>query len=257
MNDIVIIAPYKDLFSLCNRIIKERGYKDIDVILGDLSQGVVEAKKAVAKGAKIIISRGGTYRMIKSSVNIPVVELRITAFDLLKGFKDVMNYKGKIGVVGFENVIYGCKKIGEVLDLDIVKIQLNKDKEEDAEEVIKPYVEKGVKVFIGDTIGSRVSRKLNCKSYFITSGEDSVISAIKDAKRALMLSKAEQERAEKFKNITNFVHDGIISIDEKGRITLINNIAKDMFELGNDAVGEPVSEILQKLSRKPMTLVMG
>jgi len=158
MNDIVIIAPYKDLFSLCKRIIKERGYKDIDVILGDLSQGVVEAKKAVAKGAKIIISRGGTYRMIKSSVNIPVVELRITAFDLLKGFKEVMDYKGKIGVVGFENVIYGCKKIGEVLDLDIVKIQLNKDKEEDAEEVIKPYVEKGVKVFIGDTIGSRVSR---------------------------------------------------------------------------------------------------
>ena len=122
MNDIVIIAPYKDLFSLCNRIIKERGYKDIDVILGDLSQGVVEAKKAVAKGAKIIISRGGTYRMIKNSVNIPVVELRITAFDLLKGFKEVMDYKGKIGVVGFENVIYGCKKIGEVLDLDIVKI---------------------------------------------------------------------------------------------------------------------------------------
>ena len=158
MNDIVIIAPYKDLFSLCNRIIKERGYKDIDVILGDLSQGVVEAKKAVAKGAKIIISRGGTYRLIKNSVNIPVVELRITAFDLLKGFKEVMDYKGKIGVVGFENVIYGCKKIGEVLDLDIVKIQLNKDKEEDAEEVIKPYVEKGVKVFIGDTIGSRVSR---------------------------------------------------------------------------------------------------
>jgi len=72
-----------------------------------------------------------------------------------------------------------------------------------------------------------------------------------------MLSKAEQERAEKFKNITNFVHDGIISIDEKGKITLINNIAKDMFELGNDAVGEPVSEILQKLSRKPMTLVIG
>ena len=34
MNDIVIIAPYKDLFSLCNRIIEERGYKDIDVILG-------------------------------------------------------------------------------------------------------------------------------------------------------------------------------------------------------------------------------
>lgn len=247
MNDIVIIAPYKDLYQLCKRIIKERGYENIDVILGDLSEGVVEAKKAVAKGAKIIISRGGTYRMIKSSVNIPVVELRITAFDLLKGFKDLLDYKGKIGVVGFENVIYGCDKIGEILNLDIVKIQLNKDEEEVAEEVIKPYVEKGIKVFIGDTIGSRVSRKLNCKSYFITSGEDSVISAIKDAKRALMLSKAEQERAEKFKNVTDFVHDGIISIDEQGKITLINNIAKDMFELGNDAIGEPVTDILSNI----------
>lgn len=203
---------------------------------------MIEAKKSVNEGAKIIISRGGTYSMIKMNVDIPVVEIAVTPFDLLRGFVELKGYKDKIGLVGYKNVIWGSDLISELLELDIIKIEINR--EEKAEEVIKPYIDQGIKVFVGDTIGSRVSNKLNCKSYVIKSGVDSLITAIKEAQRVLMLSKREQERSERFKAIVDFVHDGIISIDEDEKITLINNKAKDMFKLNDDVIGKKIRDVV-------------
>ncbi|TJX68840.1 hypothetical protein E8P77_01185 [Soehngenia saccharolytica] len=155
MKDIVIITPFIELFELAKKVVNENDYENIDVIFGDLSQGVIEAKRAVSSGAKIIISRGGTYSMIKREVNVPVVEIAVTSFDLLRGFVELKGYKDKIGLVGYQNVISGSDLIGELLDLDIVKIEINR--EDKAEEVIKPYIDQGIKVFVGDTIGSRIS----------------------------------------------------------------------------------------------------
>ncbi|TJX68827.1 PAS domain S-box protein [Soehngenia saccharolytica] len=242
MKDIVIIAPFMELYELANKVVEDKNYEDVEVIFGDLSQGVVEAKKAVKEGAKIIISRGGTYSMIKKEVDIPVVEIAVTSFDLLRGFIELKDYKGKIGLVGYGNVIWGSDLISELLNLDIVKIEINK--EEKAEEVIKPYIDQGIRVFVGDTIGSRVSSKMNCKSYVIKTGIDSLISAIKDAQRVLMLSKAEQERNERFRAIVDFVHDGIISIDEDEKITLVNNKAKEMFKLEENVIGMKIKDVI-------------
>ena len=125
MKDIVLIAPFKDLYDLSMKIIKNRGYNNIEVILGDLSEGVIEAKKVVAKGARIIISRGGTYTMIKNVVSIPVVEIKITSFDILRGFKDIINYNGTIGVAGYSNIIQGCRTGNMDVTGDIVERGIN------------------------------------------------------------------------------------------------------------------------------------
>jgi PAS domain S-box-containing protein len=255
MKDIVLIAPFKDLYDLSMKIIKNRGYNNIEVILGDLSEGVIEAKKVVAKGARIIISRGGTYTMIKNVVSIPVVEIKITSFDILRGFKDIINYNGTIGVAGYSNIIQGCETIKEILGLDMVKIEI--DREEGTEEKLTPYVEKGVKVFVGDTIGSRVARKLKCKSYIITSGEEAVTNAMQEARRILQMSKTEKEKTEQFKTIMDFVHDGIIAVDEKGKLTIFNSMAQKIFGAREqDVLGRHVEELI-KNSKLPEVLKNG
>lgn len=242
MKDIVIIAPFNDLYLLCKEIIEKYSFDNVDVIEGNLKYGVKMAENAIDKGAKIIVSRGGTYNLIKERFNVPVIEISITSFDLLRGFKKVKGYKEKIGVIGYGNVIHGSDIAGDLLDLDIVKIEV--DWEENAETIIKPYIDKGIDVFIGDTITRKISDKFNCKSYVIESGEDSIVSAINDARKLLMLSRAEQARAEQFKTITDFVHDGIISIDDKDKIVLINNTAKKIFNMEDSCLGESVQKVI-------------
>lgn len=242
MKDIVIIAPFNDLYLLCKEIIGKNSYDNVEVVEGNLSQGVNVAEGAIDKGAKIIISRGGTYKILKEKFNIPIVEIGITSFDLLRGFKKFKGYKDKIGVIGYRNVIYGSDIVGGLLDLDITKIEIDND--ENSEDIIKPYIDQGINLFIGDTVAKRLSDKFNRESYVIESGKESIISAIKDANRVLMLSRFEQERAERFKTITDFVHDGIISIDEDEKIILINNNAKKIFNLEDNNLGERIQEVV-------------
>ena len=50
MKDIVIIAPFKNLYDLSKQVIKERNYNNIDVIIGDLNDGLAIARHAVDLG---------------------------------------------------------------------------------------------------------------------------------------------------------------------------------------------------------------
>jgi hypothetical protein len=43
--------------------------------LGDLHKGVEAARQALADGAKIIISRGGTARLIRQQLDVEVIEI--------------------------------------------------------------------------------------------------------------------------------------------------------------------------------------
>jgi PAS domain S-box-containing protein len=244
MKDIVFIAPYKSLGCLAEQVIEEKKYSNIEVVVADLSYGVKVAKTLVKQGVDIIISRGGTYTMIKEVVDIPVVELKMSSFDILRGFKDIINYKGKIGVAGYGNIIYGCEVIGELLNLNIDRIEI--ENEEKAEILLKKHIDKGVQVFVGDTIGSSMANKLNCKSYIIESGIESVISSMQEARRIFKGLQFEKERAERFKTIINFIHDGIISIDQEGRITIFNSIAEKIFRVSQEeAVGRKIESVVK------------
>ncbi|WP_125154359.1 sigma 54-interacting transcriptional regulator [Clostridium rectalis] len=243
MKEIVLIAPFIDLYKLSNKIIKEKGYKNIEVVLGDLSKGVTQAKKAVKHGASVIISRGGTYTMIKNSVDVPVVEIKMTSFDILRGFKNIINYKGKIGVVGYKNIIDGAEVIKEVLHMDVVKIQI--DNQEDAQYKIMPYINNGIKVFVGDTIGNRVTKKSHCVSYIIKSGKESITNAIEEARRLFKITKMEKEKSQSFKTIIDFVDNGIVAIDSEEKIYVFNYMAQKIFDMEEkEVIGKNINLII-------------
>jgi hypothetical protein len=175
MNDIVMIAPFEELGRMAKKIIDENKL-DVDVLVGNLSEGVEAANKAASHGARVLISRGGTYKMIKDTVDLPVVEIKMSSFDILRGFKDLGNYKGKIGVVGYKNIISGCEAIGYLLSLNTELIEI--EEESEALKLIGEAVDRGIKVFIGDTIGARLANQFHCQSYRIESGNEAIISAI-------------------------------------------------------------------------------
>ncbi len=243
MKDIVFIAPFKNLADLAKQIIKTNGYDNVEVVVGNLAEGVTAAKEVVKNGASVIVSRGGTYTMIKNIVDIPVVELRMSSFDILRGFKNLLNYKGKICVTGYKNIIHGCEIIKELLNLDIVNVEIKNQK--NAEKILKPYFDSGIRVFVGDTVCISVASKLNCKGYIIESGKESVIDAIRESRRILKGMRVEKEKTERFKTIMDFVHDGIMSIDDERRITIFNSMAENIFSISKEEVlGKKVNDVI-------------
>lgn len=243
MKDIVLIAPFEDLAEVAKKVVNENKFTNVDILMGDLSEGVEVAKECVKNGAQIIISRGGTYKMIKEAVNIPVVEIKISSFDILRAFKDLIDYKGKIGIAGYENIVDRSETIAELLKLNIEKVVF--DSEKRAPELVLELIKKGATVIVGDAIGHKSAKKYGYKSYFITSGKEAIIDAIQEAQRILEVSKLEKMKSEKIRIIMDFVHDGIISIDKEGYITTFNTMAEKIFNLAaKDVLGKRVEEII-------------
>jgi len=240
---IVLIAPYMKLLEIAKEVKKDLNL-DVIVELGDLSEGVKVAEEWEKKGAGVIISRGGTYQMIKEAVSIPVVEIKVSPYDILRQFRGLIGFKGMVGVAGYKNVIYGCEVIGEVLGLSLTKVIIEKE-EEAPHQVAAAAAEKDVDLFIGDTIGARSAARLGLKSRLITSGKESVANAMNEAVRLTEALKAERAKAEQIRVIVDFVHDGIVAVDKDGRISIYNKMAEKIFKKpASEAVDQKVETII-------------
>lgn len=240
---IVLIAPYKELLKVALEVKKDLSL-NINVELGDLSEGVEIAKNWERKGASVIVSRGGTYKMIKEEVSIPVVEIKVNAYDVLRQFYGLIGYPKSIGIAGYRNVIYGCDVIEDVLGIDLVKVEIEKE-EIGFKQVAKAAKEFDVGIWIGDTIGSKSATKLGLESRLIHSGKEAVAYSINEALRLVEALKIEKARSKQIKMIIDFVHDGIVATNKKGEITVYNKIAQEIFKKSSSqALGEKVEKII-------------
>jgi PAS domain S-box-containing protein len=242
MNNILLIAPYEELEKTAKEVVMEHSLQ-VDVIQGNLSDGSNIAKRAEEKGVEVIISRGGTYQAIKNVVSIPVIEIQVSAFDILRALKDLLDYRGPIGIVGYENVVFGIDTLIDVLGLDLIRVIFKN--EEEAPRQVYEVASKGVREFVGDTIGIKTVKSMGFRGRLIESGKEAILSAIYEARRVLKIRRDERARAERFKVIMDFIHDGIIAVDEKGYITIFNRTAGEIFNKSDNPVGKHVSEVVE------------
>ncbi|SNS04593.1 PAS domain S-box-containing protein [Anaerovirgula multivorans] len=243
--DILFVSPFEDLYKTAKHLIKIHGFEEIDVEMGDLEEGVEKARLAVDNGTRVLISRGGTYNLILKEVDVPVVEVGLTAFDILKSFKLTRQIKEPLAIIGYRNVIKGYDIIEELFsDMDVIKITL--DNTDSVEARIRECVEQGVKVVVGDTVVNRIAPKCGCKSLLIESGEEAVLSAMKEAIRVLKAAQAESDRMQRFMAVIDYTSDGVIATDKDGRITVFNRNAENMLgKTKEKAKGQLISQVIK------------
>ncbi len=100
-NSICLVATYKEFAQLA-RDLKSELNLPIDILEGSLEEGTRQAMKAEKAGAKIIISRGGTASMIRQHVKIPVVEIRVTGYDVFRNIYPVAGPGRVLGILGYQ-----------------------------------------------------------------------------------------------------------------------------------------------------------
>lgn len=133
------------------------------------------------------MSRGGTAALIQKHVNIPVVDIPVSGYDLLRALTLIKDYQGKKAVVGFENITQGVRTIGELygIKIDIYTIQ----QEEEVWDLLQQLQEQGTQVVLGDVITDKAAKELGMQSMLITSGRESVKEAFHQAKQMYRLYK--------------------------------------------------------------------
>lgn len=248
VNKICLVATYRELANLAYDLKKELNLP-IDVVEGSLEEGTQQALKAEREGAKIIISRGGTASMIRRHVKIPVVEIRVTGYDVFRAIYPVSGPDRILGILGYESAVIGCRPAAQVLGISIHEIILMMDGRKTQWDSVRAKVKylmeaQGVNTFIGDT---SVMTHLDFPSLdvrLIMSSRESILPAVEDAVNLLRVQEEEQKATQRFQAILNFVHDGILATDEKGCITLLNPAAEKIFHVRQSQIlGQHITKV--------------
>jgi len=228
---IVVIAPIEEIVDMINDM-RVRGdlarFRELEVCHGDLEAGLAEAIRAVERGADVIVSRGGTASLIAKNVEIPVVEIQVTAFDILRALRQI-DTKGKVGVVFVRRLLFKCEELGELIGVPISEFFA-----EDVaglEEELLAAQRDGVTTFIGDASSVCLLKRLGPTVVPINATKETIMEALLEAEKIANIRRKEKEKAELFRTILNASTDGIVAIDKEGRVSVLNSVAERVFHI--------------------------
>ena len=230
---IAFIAPYKKLGELFSEVCQEID-KDIQVIIGDLEEGARKAVKLEEQGVDVLISRGGTAIAIKKKVtNIPVVEVQVSGYDLIRVLHQVQQETDRIAVVGFSPFTYGIEDLGDIMGLNLKVLTLKEDWYDQPNYIEKKLIEikkQNYHWVVGDNISVKVAKQIGMNALLIKSGKEALMQSILEAERVAEVRKRELEKTKRIKSIIDFAYEGIITIDQNGIIDTFNPQAEKIFK---------------------------
>ena len=230
---IAFIAPYKKLGDLFSEVCREIN-KDMLVVIGDLEEGSRKAVELEEQGVEVLISRGGTAIAIKKKVtNLPVVEVQVSGYDLIRVLHQAQQETDRIAIVGFSPFTYGIEDLGNIMGLNLKVLTLKEDWYNQPHYIEKKLIEikeQNYHWVVGDNISVKIAKQLGMNTLLIRSGKEALMQSILEAERVVKVKKQEIEKTKRIESIINFAYEGVITVDQMGVIDTFNPQAVKIFE---------------------------
>lgn len=172
----------------------------------------------------VIVSRGGTMKMLSNHVNVPVIDIRHSIIDIWLSMEKALKMSDKIAVVGYQPLCSVATRYKQIMNYPLEIVTISSDSEF-SEAIIKLKAQ-GIKLIIGGIPANAAALEHGLLFVSSDADENSIEQATYEAINMLRL---ENERIERFKTLETIINhtiEGIIYIDNKGTIIHINNNAK-------------------------------
>lgn len=245
MSSIVIIAPFENLAKVSEETCLELG-EQIPIILGTVDDAVIKAKEAEQLGAEVIISRGtAAWRIIDSGIALPVVQIPITGYDLLRAYLEARKLGERIGIADTPEVLRGVERLESIFQCKIEKFPIYSL--EEVETSITTLMDKGIDVLIGKMVYVKLLQSFhytNIRTVILSSGSESIVQSINEAKNLLKVRRQEAAQAKQLRAILDFIRDGVIAVDEYGKVTVCNPAVEKIFNLPSQhIIGKKIDDV--------------
>lgn len=173
------IAPYEGMKTIMQKLAKDRDDLELDVYVGDLNKGAEIARRNFHSNYDVIISRGGTAELIGRSTHIPVIEVSLSVYDILRAIKLAENYADRYAIVGFPGITGSAHLLCDLLQyrIDIFSIH----SADEVQDTLKNLKRKGYRMVLCDMIANTTAKRLGLNAILITSGSESIASAFDQA----------------------------------------------------------------------------
>ena len=181
------IAPYEGTKTLMSSVVADYPQIDLTLFVGDMEQGLEIARSNFHGDYDVVISRGGTAKMLQKNLALPVIEIDISMYDILCALKLADGLTGKTAMVSFANITSSAHLLCDLMkyNMDIYTI----DSAEAVEPTLRQLQKNDYQSILCDMISNTTAKRLGLNSFLITSGVDSIRKAFD---QALLLCRSQQ-----------------------------------------------------------------
>ncbi len=249
---ILVTSPYREVTGLIRQIAEEL---EIDIIvieeILDNAAKVIKEMLKEQKGIEVIVSRGGTAEAIKEIVDLPVVIIEGTDFDILQALWEAkVSGARRIAFVAYKyhEIDYDFRTIEKILGIEVQQY-LYTQRQHIAEQVQEAYHD-GVEALVGGgEYGVSLAEAHGMKGGLIRSSRRAVVQALQRAQEILNIVKKERANKEQLQTIINNTYEGIIALDMDNTITVLNSVAERILSIkAVDVIGMGANKLSQLIN---------
>ena len=173
------IAPYDGMRTAMEQAAQAYPNVELEVYTGDLEEGQAIVQRMAPNSYDCIISRGGTATLIRQVTDLPVVDIHISVYDVLRTMKLAENYTSLYAIVGFPSITEPAHTLCSLLnfDLDILTVR----SAEEVRHTLERLKQGGYRMVVCDMVTHTIAREMGFDAFLITSGIESLHSAIDQA----------------------------------------------------------------------------
>lgn len=208
------IAPYEGMKLAMERAAEAYPGLLLDVHTGDLEEGADIVRNTPPGTYDCIVSRGGTAQLIRQATDIPVVEIQLSVYDVLRAIKLAGSYSDLYAVVGFPSITEPAHTLCDLLryNVDILTVH----SAEEAAETLERLKQGGYRMVVGDMVTHTLARGMGLDAFLVTSGAEALHTAFEQALTISARSRALRQENLFLRSVTGDENDRVIVLDGEG-----------------------------------------
>lgn len=235
---IALVVPCKNFIDVARKTFEEHNKLDTTYNYDtyELQEVIVTEKNVhdIKINADVIITRGLLAQILKNiQGDIPVVEINVMASELIRTITSCKQKYGskKIGIIVAYNMLAGLNELANTMaDTQIQSYILST--QWNGQALVDRALKDNCEIIIGGLNTCNYATMINVDNMLIKTSEESFWESLTSAKRAIQISRKEQEKSKRLQVILDSSNDGIISIDMTSKkIDTINKRAMELLKV--------------------------
>ncbi len=244
----ICVLTYKALTGLVLKV-QANAHDRADILVDEyiLDDAVARGRQLQQQGdIDVIVSAGSNAVILRSQLDLPVVSIEVTGFDLLQALQRAKLVANRVGMVVYRNTMPELEPVKDLLNVEL--LQFSYETLSEARECFASLKRQGIEVVVGSSLIVDLAEQSGIRGVLVYT-ENSIERALDEA---IQIGEAAIRQAQKYDNLNAafaHLHEAILTVDSRHRITAINPLMRHILDLSEaHPIGARLPDVATELS---------